>query len=485
MICNCCGYKIKGKPYPIENGKRNVCEKCWNNPEMFFPEKIKHDQRLALLSEMAQMRDNQNGTIEVQAIRFVQKEIEMYVGKMRVNDILSLYELDKFKEEELEGYQRERYEERTSQLVEYLEKSPLAVMPALLVSLRKTNFASLDGDLGVLKIARKKGSLWIIDGQHRIGGFSKIKDRFFFSKSLGASLYSDMMDYEFPVVFVDSNRAAQKIQEKDLQHAASLSAEDIERTIFFIVNKTQRGISPSLKDALLYSIRTSGIKGLSLVDKEGWRIVGAQIGITLNCKENSPLRARINISGQRNSGKPIQLNSFVSSLETLFKDKEFAGLSTDDKVCFLEAYWSSLKDLLPEAFKSEENCKENGFQIRKKPTVGIGRNRAKKNNKENRKQERKYLLLSALGIYAVHKLARDILHSAIKEDIDFRQAESLKERLEPIEAFDWEAKTSPLSALGGMKGVSRAYELLSTVLGYDKDNPVAGQSLEDYTVASH
>jgi hypothetical protein len=151
----------------------------------------------------------------------------------------------------------------------------------------------------------------------------------------------------------------------------------------------------------------------------------------------------------------------------------------------LEAYWSSLKDLLPEAFKGKENCKEHCNKIRKKPTIGIGKNRTKKNIKENGEEKRKYLLLTALGIYAVHRLARDILHSAIKEGIDFRRTEFLKEKLGPIEAFDWEAKTSPLSALGGMKGVSRAYELLSTVLGYKKDNPVAEQSLGSYTVESH
>ena len=112
-----------------------------------------------------------------------------------------------------------------------------------------------------------------------------------------------------------------------------------------MVNKTQRGISPSLKDALLYSIKTSGIEGLSLVDKEGWRIIGAQIGITLNCKENSPLQSKINVSGQRNSGKPIQLNSFVSSLEILFKDKEFSSLSVEDKICFIENFWKVLASL--------------------------------------------------------------------------------------------------------------------------------------------
>jgi len=481
MICFCCGYEIKGDSHPVENGQRYVCEKCWNNPEMFFPEKIKQDQRLKLLSEIAQEGEKQNGLVETKVIKLLQKDIEMYVGKMNISDILSLYELDKFKEEELEGYQRERYEERTSQLVEYVEKSPLAVMPAILVGLRKTVFVPSDGDLGILRIERRKGAIWLIDGQHRVGGFSKIRDRFFFSKSLGASLYLDLMKYEFPVVFIDSKGAAEKVKEKETRRASSLSAEDIEKTIFFIVNKTQRGISPSLKDALLYSIKTSGIEGLSLVDKEGWRIAGAQIGITLNCNETSPLRAKINVSGKRNSGKPIQLNSFVSSLETLFKDRGFSDLSIDDKICFLENYWSSLKELLPEAFESKQKPREEEeFGRRFKSNIG---RKAKKTESKNAKKEEdtKYLLLTALGIYTVHRLARDVLHSAIKEGINFRQSGFFKEKLNPIRSFDWTAKNSPLSALGGMKGVSKAYDLLSEVMGQEKYPSRPEKPLETYS----
>lgn len=467
MICSCCGFEIRGDSHPIDNGERSVCEKCWNNPEMFFPEKIKQDQRLTLLSKMAKAHENQSGCIEVTTIRLVQKDIEMYVGKMKVSDILGLYELDKFKEEELEGYQRERYEERTSQLVEYLERSPLAVMPAILVGLRKTNFVSVEGDLGVLSIHRKKGSIWIIDGQHRVGGFSKIRDRFLFSKSLGVSLFSKLMDYEFPVVFVDSQGAAEKIKGRESKLASSLSAEDIEKTIFFVVNKTQRGISPSLKDALLYSIKTSGIEGLSIVDREGWRIVGAQIGITLNCKDDSPLRAKINISGQRNSGKPVQLNSFVSSLETLFRDKEFAHLTTDGKMAFLEAFWSALKTLIPQAFERSEKIKQNGEEFGRRFPSNIG---WKIENRDRKDQivDRRFLLLTALGIYAVHKLARDLIHEAIKEGNDFRKQEFLEKKLLPLKSFDWKTGSSPLAALGGMKGVSRAYELISEVVGQEK-----------------
>jgi hypothetical protein len=68
---------------------------------MFFPEKIANDQRLSLLAQMAQEFGSKHiGTLEVNAIKMYQKDVEMYVGKMKVADILNLYELDRFKEED-------------------------------------------------------------------------------------------------------------------------------------------------------------------------------------------------------------------------------------------------------------------------------------------------------------------------------------------------------------------------------------------------
>jgi len=428
MICWVCGYEIKDKPHPIEGGKKYVCDRCWSNPDLFFPEKIQNDARLKLLSEIANKTRNQSDSINIRVIRLKQKNIEMYVGKMKSKDILQLYEIDKFKEEELEGYQREQYEERTSELVEYLTKCPLAIMPSLLVSLRKADFNPQNGDFGVLKIPRKKGAIWIIDGQHRIGGVNKVRDRFVFSKSIDPLIFSDLMNYEFPVVFVDSATAAEKIGSTLTLSENGFSSEDVERTIFFIVNKTQRGISPSLKDALLYRIKTSGIQGLPIIRKESWRIKAASIAITLNKDKDSPLINKINISGRRGTGKPIQLNSFVSSLRVLFFDKDFSKLNNDDKLRFLKAYWAVLKDLLPQAFEKETS--------------------------------REYMLLKALGVYSLNWIAKDVFQICLKQAYDSGDTETLKSLLNPLKSLDWNTQTSPLSNLGGMKGAGKAYDML-------------------------
>jgi len=452
MICSCCGFEIKDKSHKIENGAKYVCDKCWSNPDLFFPEKIQGDERLELLSKMAHSTRSHEDSINLRVFKLRQKDIEMYVGKMKVKDILELYELDKFKEEELEGYQREQYEERTSELVEYLSKCPLAIMPALLVSLRRTEFKSNDDDYGVLKIPRQKGSIWIIDGQHRVGGFSKIREKFIFSKDLTVSLFSNLMDYEFPVVFVDSDTATKEIR-KSLEHSDNdFSPEDIERTIFFIVNKTQRGISPSLKDALLYRIKTSGIEGLPIIRKESWRAIGAEIGINLNCEDGSPLKDKINISGKREMRRPLQLGSFVSSLEKLLLDKEFAKLNDDDKTKFIKAYWTALKDLVPQAFEKAT--------------------------------DKDYMLLKALGMHCVHWLARDIFRVCLKEASNFRETEVLKNKLMPLKSFDWYTKTSPLSGLGGLKGASTAYDMLLESIGRKRGETEDRQTLQSFVIGN-
>lgn len=433
MICSICGYEIKDEPHSIDNGKNFVCDKCWNNPELFFPEKIEDDARLKLLSQIADEKRNKPASINIEAIRIQQKEIDMYMGKMKPKDILQIYEIDKFKEEELEGYQRELYEERTSELVEYLAKCPLAIMPALLVSLREAEFNSQHGDFGVLSIPRKKGAIWIIDGQHRIGGFSKVRNRFVYSKDVNPSLFSNLMNYEFPVVFINSKEAAQRIS-TTISSRDDFSSEDVERTIFFIVNKTQKGINSSLKDALLYRIKKSGIQGLPIIRKESWRIRAAHIAIKLNKDANSPLTDKINISGRRGTGKPIRLNSFVSSLRELFHDDAFSKMSNEDEMKFVRTYWTVLEDLLPETFDSESY----------------------RNN----------MLLKALGIYSLNWLAKDVLHICIKQNYDLGDSETLKKLLRPLKSFDWNTQTSPLSSLGGMKGVDKAHDILLATIDY-------------------
>ncbi|MGA2682027.1 MAG: DGQHR domain-containing protein [Candidatus Bathyarchaeia archaeon] len=434
MICTCCGFEIQGQTHQIENGEKQVCDKCWNNPSFFFSEKAKTDTRFKLLSEIAVQNQNSPKTIEISVLKLSQKNIDLYIGKMKSKDILQLYEVDKFKDEELEGYQREQYEERTSELIEYLTECPIAVMPSLFVSLRNAKFVASKDDFGILRIPKVRGAIWIIDGQHRVGGFEKLYQKFTYQRKpneISTETFATLMDYELPIVFIDTQKAAVKTNTLKMGKS-EIMPEDLERAIFFVVNKTQKGISSSLKDALLYRLNVSGIDGIPALRKEKWRIQAAHVGISLNRELDSPLKGLINIGGKAGTRKPIQLNSFVSSLELLFNDKNFAKLEYNKQVQFLKFYWESLRKNVPQAFDLAS--------------------------------WRDYMLLKAIGVYCVHWLALDVFNICLTNEQRFDEQETLDKIVSKMSDFDWKTQTSLLSTLGGLKGAKRGYEKIKLCL---------------------
>ena len=165
------------------------------------------------------------------------------------------------------------------------------------------------------------------------------------------------------------------------------------------------------------------------------------------------IKDKINISGRRSTGKPIQLNSFVSSLQLLFLDKEYSKLSNKDKLSFLKTYWTVIKDLFPQAF--------------------------------DKRLGKEYMLLKSLGVYSLHWLAKDIFQACLKQGDDFRKADTLGSILIQIRSFDWHTKTSPLSALGRMKGASKAHDLLLTALNRKVEIADDKQTLQNYLMDGH
>src|SRR5207249_1253010 len=112
------------------------------------------------------------------------------------------------------------YEGRTEDILEYLRDCPIAVMPGVLVSVNGGHFHPYSsGDTGTLEIPGHKGSVWIIDGQHRLGGFDlAFKEDSMTELSGMQQLTPDTLqalkDYELPVVFIDSSQAAREVKLK-------------------------------------------------------------------------------------------------------------------------------------------------------------------------------------------------------------------------------------------------------------------------------
>jgi len=447
VICSCCGLEIQGKPHGpyhrLSGVMDYVCDRCWNNPALFYPDKVKNYLGVPNGADASVLSINANeGTVgpssvlKVSAVKLRQGNVIAYVGKMKSAEILALYDLKRWSTMQLDGYQRGVYEERKREIARYLKNCSIPVIPAILVSIRgDSNFITNDGgDVGTLEIPRRKGSMMLIDGQHRVSGFEWYAEQLTEMGAGNSGQELDRLDsmrileYEVPVLFMDSESAAEVLERdrKQTFMGKKVMPEDVERVVFYTLNKTQRGITPSLKDMLQFFIQKSGMRGIPAIERERWRVDAAEIGYRMNA-EASPMEGMINLSGASGMG-PVQLNSFVTSLKPLFALRSFQNLSPEAKYDFIRVYWSVLEKLFGEGFKDYSN----------------------------------YLILKSIGIYSLNWLAADIHNWCDAKNVPPTEKSILK-FLRSLRGFNWRTKPpnpSPLKAFGGTVGVRQAYRML-------------------------
>jgi len=318
-------------------------------------------------------------------------------------------------------------------------------MPGILVSLREgANFKPISEGLnvGALEIPNYQGSIWVIDGQHRLGGLQLglkgVEDELSGMETVDSETRKMLEDYEVPVVFIDSASACESIKPSLRDPSVSIAPSDVERVVFFIVNKTAKSISPSLKDALAYKIKAAGIEGIPIIEKEPWRVPATRISLALfrDGRTGSPFTGLMKITGietrvTRGVGRPLTLSSFVTSLRPLIENERFKNISSDPKLAyeqqlaFVATYWRALRRLHEDPFKEPQN----------------------------------YMILKSIGVYALNLIANDVFNwcsSAGSEPTE----NNIMKFIKPLKDFDWSKKTSPLAAFGGQKGVRAAYKLL-------------------------
>jgi len=455
-VCPRCGLPMERKRYQSALGPYEyLCERCYREQHKVYLDVvttqmvtfIKHNSKIpyyhkrpgGLFSPLGQevRRRMEKSMVEVEVVRFEQKGMPMYSGKMKARDLLTTWHVERWKEETLghTGYQRELFDERCRDIAKYLLECDVAIIPPILVSLRKG--FKFDLEKGVLKIPRERGAITVIDGQHRVGGFLPITEEV---KKTG--IHSDLLDYEVPVVFVDSEAVARKVREVAITENAKKMATDplsVESAFFFIINKLQKSVRPSHKDVLMYRIFASGIRGIPVIAKEEWKMPIIPVVFRLNLDKDSPLKGLINLADIRGLQRPVHLSTFVKSLGPLFTMDEFkafreGGMAPTDlapkQLEYIKRYWNTIRSLWKEAFNKPKS----------------------------------YMILRAIGVYVLNWLAADICEWCIQKGIGLPSEEDIQEYLEPIKDFNWDRKTSPLAGLGGMKGAKEAYSILFVAL---------------------
>ena len=374
--------------------------------------------------------------IKVAVSRLEQGGLILYGGTIKAGDLLEVYDVDRWVSQELEnGYQREEYRERSQEIARFVRDCTIPILPAILASLRQgAQFQEVEDSLGFLEISRQEKAIWVIDGQHRVGAFKVLKERLDELEEgslLSEEEYSEceklraLLAFPLAVLFLDVQTSLARVKERitDATARERITGRDLERAFFVLVNETARRLRPSLSDRDAYRLIKVGFEGIPWLEKRGkWRADATELVYALNA-QNMPLGNLINITGARGLGRPVQLASFVSSLERLFENERFKQLAQPLRLDFLRRYWQGIRDRIPEAFS------------------------------QDRQRRHQYILLKTISVYALNRLANDIFNWSQKQDV-------MDTCLDILAKYDWSRASSPLRAFGGVAGVREAHRIL-------------------------
>ena len=268
--------------------------------------------------------------MKIKGLTVKQGDATLYVGTMKVKDILGEGQVDMFVVGHPDGYQRALSMARARAFGRFIDSGGLSPS-SILLNLR-------DGEVtehpeGTLNLPEGV-TVWIVDGQHRIEGL-----RFAVQRDPALN------DLEFPVVIMNQRSSYEEAKQ------------------FVIINKTQKGVRTDLAERfLMQAIKQEGRDKLLAIRDAGalrgilkdieWVTKAIEIADILNGDKKHPWYGRIRLPNEPKNGTTVAQKSFTDSLEPVLKDSFFQGKNVQPIALALENYWDAIYELCEAAFES-------------------------------------------------------------------------------------------------------------------------------------
>ncbi len=306
--------------------------------------------------------------MRIKGIKFVQNNQEFVVAVLPVREIVGRCKVDVWSPENSDGYQRDITLTRAREFGRYMSKggtSPTAV----LINLRDANTVSevAPGEFEVEDTA----TLWIVDGQHRIQGLSRLAEE-----------DPRLLDVEMPVIMM------------------RLGGRYPEAEQYLIINRTQKGVRADLAERILaQKAKREGATRVELglgdtplpasLSKDiVWRSRAVDIGDMLNQRTDSPLHGRVKLPNMRAEAATISQKSMSDSLKSLLRHEVFGNLTNEKLTNALINFWKAVQHLCPEPF---EEVQETGKAVN-------------------------YLLLRTAGPFVLHRVLTQLVLFCPRQD---------------------------------------------------------------------
>lgn len=269
--------------------------------------------------------------IKIKAIKFNMSGNNYYLGIINAGDLVKQHEVDYWSKSNPQGYQRALGKSRSKKFSDYLKNHNGILHQTVLINIRSTtnvSFKTTHTDFGILETKEK---LYLVDGQHRVGGIKMMIEQ-----------NPSFASFPIPVLIM-----------------AGLTREK-EATQFIIVNKTQKGVRSDLADRLLKDAIKNVDKGLLEVIgiKEPQKLTELIVSIcdNLDKEKNSIWYQRITFPNQKNRvTDTIKQRSLTESLKLILRDNYIQSHYTTVKQLtdLLLVFWEAISELCPEASKGD------------------------------------------------------------------------------------------------------------------------------------
>jgi len=284
--------------------------------------------------------------IKMEAIRFLQDGVPMYLAAPKMHDLLEKCEVDEWKphlkeddfknkEDYLykQGYQRKPSERRKKQISRYLQGQEAFLPASIILSLRSksVNFTphGKDDNSGIVTI-KENEKFFILDGQHRFAGLKY---------AIQEDEVLELLDYPVPITILTCEDKKKEIEQ------------------FALINRTQKVVRTELADRLIEFLRRSGIirENIPALNLKDWKSRAVRIAEKVNNDPKSPWYNRIvKPNASKNDFAVAGESEFTKSLKN-FLSSEFGrkkGNNDDYAIEIINAYWNALKKLMPDSFKA-------------------------------------------------------------------------------------------------------------------------------------
>ena len=256
-----------------------------------------------------------------------QKGRQIAIGSIQISDLADLFQVDRLKDDNPEGYQRVPTESRVTSLKNDLESSRADLPTAILLNMREFG-ADLNLVIqpnGTDLLIQPENYLYVVDGQHRVEALVR--------------LYQE-----------DS----QKWGRVSIPFVCLLGADrDGEMTEFHIVNSNAKSIDTGLTYELLKRRADNSAAVRERLTETGRVWVQTAETLTQKLSETNLWRDRIRFPGQKQGRTLITNNGMATSLKPLVEQPGFfqSISDADQQVRVLEAYWEGIKLVVPEVMR--------------------------------------------------------------------------------------------------------------------------------------